>query len=173
LEVVIKTFTKSHIAALSGLSPRLVQFYTDEGVITPVDNQAIKRGRGIARQYSEVNLREFAILRELNINGITLPNIKMIFEYLRGEMKGDTTFKELLESKESYNYFYSFIVVHRCGLQLRGDDESRLDASFYKYPQRNENGSLDGLAQMMLAEIELDTSALVLNINRIFDRLGA
>lgn len=73
-------FKKSEVAAIVGLSPRAVQFYTDLGLIKPY-RQAKKRGSD--RLYDEKNLMEFHRIYRLKKAGFTLEEIKKIMDVLR------------------------------------------------------------------------------------------
>ena len=59
----MKSFTKNTVAEITGLKPRMVQCYTEQKLVTPgIDNTP---GRGRVRRYSELNLLEFLIIKEL------------------------------------------------------------------------------------------------------------
>jgi len=75
----MKSYIKKEISEITGLAPRLVQFYTDEGLITPeVDKGA---GRGKVRRYSKKNLFQFALIKELRDYGINIAALKQIFGF--------------------------------------------------------------------------------------------
>jgi hypothetical protein len=77
----MKSYIKKEISEITGLAPRLVQFYTDEGLITPeVDKGA---GRGKVRRYSIKNLFEFALIKELKDYGINIATLKSILGFIR------------------------------------------------------------------------------------------
>ncbi len=74
----METYTKKQIVELiPTLTPRQVQFYTDEGVITPLET---KSGRGNVRRYTKENLYEFAVVGYLAKIGITVSTIRNIIE---------------------------------------------------------------------------------------------
>lgn len=57
------SFTKKQVSEIIDLSPRLIQYYTERGVVHPdVDEGA---GRGNVRRYSKANLLQFSIIKEL------------------------------------------------------------------------------------------------------------
>jgi len=76
----VEGFTNKQIAEKTGLSPRLIQFYTLEGVVTPEVNAG--KGRGRVRRYSEKNLFEFALVSELSTYGIKITAIRHIIQGL-------------------------------------------------------------------------------------------
>jgi DNA-binding transcriptional MerR regulator len=76
----VEGFTNKQIAEKTGLSPRLIQFYTLEGVVTPEINAG--KGRGRVRRYSEKNLFEFALVSELSTYGIKIMAIRHIIQGL-------------------------------------------------------------------------------------------
>ena len=57
------TYTKKKVAELTGLTPRQVQFYTEEGVVEPDPGSG--KGRGSVRTYSRENVIVFLIIKEL------------------------------------------------------------------------------------------------------------
>ncbi|NNF99250.1 MAG: MerR family transcriptional regulator [Desulfobacteraceae bacterium] len=74
-------YTKKEVAELTALTPRLVQFYTERGVVKPhVDDGS---GRGKVRRYSTNNLIEFGVIRQLVEFGITVSKISDILNLLR------------------------------------------------------------------------------------------
>lgn len=75
------SYTKKQISDISGLSPRLVQFYTEEGLILPEKNSG--KGRGNIRQYSKKSLIDFLIIKELANYGITKTKMKAFLKYIR------------------------------------------------------------------------------------------
>ena len=74
----MKEFTKKHLEEILGLKRGAVDFYYREGLVRPeVDDPT---GRGTRRRYSQKNLIEFAVIRELVSNGIPIRQIKQILE---------------------------------------------------------------------------------------------
>ena len=77
----IMSYTKKKVAEVTGLTPRLVQFYTERGVVTPEVDEG--RGRGRFRLYSRNNILEFAVINELVSYGMTVYKIGVILQALR------------------------------------------------------------------------------------------
>lgn len=69
-------WTKKEVAEIVGLTPRTIQFYTDEGIIVPGKYAPV--GRGTTRKYSAKNLVEFAVVSELSRCGLSLSDIKQV-----------------------------------------------------------------------------------------------
>ncbi len=67
---------KSLIAEKTGLTVRQLQFYTEQGVVTPEIDAG--EGRGKSRRYSDHNLFQFSIIKGLVELGITIRKIKEI-----------------------------------------------------------------------------------------------
>jgi len=76
-------FTKKQIAEISGLSPRLIQFYTEESLIKPEKNSG--EGRGNVRLFSEKSLFDFLIIAELGNYGIKKFRIAKFLKYAQNE----------------------------------------------------------------------------------------
>lgn len=76
-----RTFIKKEVAGILDLTPRTVHFYTDEGLVVPVENPT---GRGKTRRYSFANVVQLAIVRELAANGFDLKTIYQILSFRRG-----------------------------------------------------------------------------------------
>lgn len=73
-------FTNKDVAGVIGINPRLVQYYTNQGVIVP----AVGGGkRGQSWTYSKEHLIEFGIIKEMAGYGMPLQKIKDFFEYFR------------------------------------------------------------------------------------------
>ena len=67
--------TKKTIVEKVDMSPRLIQFYNEEGVVVPIGGGG---RRGKSWQYSEKNLVEFGIIKQLAQYGITVSRIRQI-----------------------------------------------------------------------------------------------
>lgn len=82
-------WTKSEVAEIVGLTPRTIQYYTDEGIIVPGKYAPV--GRGTTRKYNAKNLVEFAVVSELSRCGIPLSDIKHVMHSgrLRESAGGD------------------------------------------------------------------------------------
>jgi|GEM_PF-1363406 len=70
--------TRKDIARKTGLSPRIIQFYVDSGVVKPIENKDIRRG--IAWEYNEQHLIQWRIIKKLIDCGITVRKMKKILE---------------------------------------------------------------------------------------------
>ena len=74
-------FTKKEISEISGLTPRLVQFYTEQGLILPEKNTG--EGRGNVRRFSRESLFDFLIIADLSKYGITKLRISNCLKFLK------------------------------------------------------------------------------------------
>ena len=71
-----KGYTNKEVTKILNLTARVVQSYSDQGIVIPdIYNPA---GRGSTRIYSRKNLVEFLIVRKLAEHGVTLAKIKDI-----------------------------------------------------------------------------------------------
>ena len=75
------SFTKKDIVKLTGLPPRLVQFYTESNVIIPDADEG--KGRGKVRRYTKANLFAFLIIKELSEMKMSISRIREIINLLR------------------------------------------------------------------------------------------
>lgn len=95
-----KFFTKKQIAETAGLTPRQVQFYVEEGIITPdVDSG---RGRGNVRKYSRKNLLEFMLVKTLSDYKIGISQIREILTYLRDHERSPLDIPEIYNEPPLY-----------------------------------------------------------------------
>jgi DNA-binding transcriptional MerR regulator len=76
----MKGYCNKEIFEKTGLTPRLIQFYTQEQVVIPEIDSG--KGRGRVRRYSEKNLFQFALVKELNDYGIKLSIVKGVINLL-------------------------------------------------------------------------------------------
>lgn len=91
--------TKKEITELTKLTPRQVQFYTEERVIRPEVDKG--EGRGKVRRYSKNNVIEFLLVRELAKYNIALYTLKRIIEKVRKEVLSNVIWiNERPEQKE-------------------------------------------------------------------------
>lgn len=67
-------FNKKRIAELTGLTERQVQFYTEQGIVTPEIDPG--EGRGSTRYYSDHNVAQFMIIKGLSDLGMTIGRIR-------------------------------------------------------------------------------------------------
>lgn len=71
-------FTRKKVSELLGISGSSIQMYTDRGIITPkISNPS---GRGTIRKYSDENLVELLLIKELQKFGIPLKKIEKIIK---------------------------------------------------------------------------------------------
>ncbi|HAR34794.1 MAG TPA: hypothetical protein DCR95_12120 [Desulfobacter sp.] len=73
-------FNKKRVAEITGLTERQIQFYTENGIVTPEVDPGM--GRGKRRLYSHDNLFQFSIIKELTSFGIPISKLKFIFDLL-------------------------------------------------------------------------------------------
>lgn len=88
--MTMENFTRGQVAEKTGLDPRLVQFYTDEGVVTPESGGG---RRGQSWKYSRQSLLDFAVIKNLNGYGMTLKKVRQVINALRGY----TLYKQLIK----------------------------------------------------------------------------
>ncbi|MBW2631053.1 MAG: MerR family transcriptional regulator [Deltaproteobacteria bacterium] len=104
-------YTKKQISEITRLSLRLVQFYTEEGVVIPDIDEG--KGRGKRRKYSCKNLTEFLLIKELSDYGITLQKIKFIMNFLNLKT---TVFidnsRDIEDGLEEYN-IKTYIIIYK------------------------------------------------------------
>ena len=72
-------FNKKRIAEITKLTQRQVQFYTEQGVVTPEIDAG--EGRGKTRLYSDRNLAQFLIIKGLTELGMTISKIRPIIKH--------------------------------------------------------------------------------------------
>jgi DNA-binding transcriptional MerR regulator len=77
------SLNKTAIAERSGLTPRQVQFYTEQGIIVPEVDPG--EGRGKTRLYSDHNLFQFGIIKVLVDLGLSVHKIKFIMDFLENQ----------------------------------------------------------------------------------------
>jgi DNA-binding transcriptional MerR regulator len=76
----ITGYNQKKITEKTGLTPRQIQFYSEQGVVTPeVD---LGEGRGKARVYSEHNMIQFLIIKNLADLGMPISKIKPFLRYI-------------------------------------------------------------------------------------------
>src|SRR5271165_3861485 len=73
------TFTSSEVVALTGISPRQLQWWDEQGIVVP--------GReGHRRVYSLDDLAEMVVLSELRQRGFSLQKIRRVLRFLHQEL---------------------------------------------------------------------------------------
>ena len=82
---ILMSFSKKQIVQTSELTPRQVQFFTEQGVVSPDEDPG--EGRGKVRRYSRRNLLDFLIIKNLQDWRITVSEIKTILKAIRSMRK--------------------------------------------------------------------------------------
>jgi DNA-binding transcriptional MerR regulator len=85
--MMAKSYTNKQISEKTGLSQRLIQFYTQEGVVVAEIDAGT--GRGSVRRYSEKNLFQFALVAELSFYGIKISTIKSVMKFVEPRLSSD------------------------------------------------------------------------------------
>lgn len=98
------SYTKKQVSEISGLSLRLVQFYTEEGLILPEKNTG--KGRGNIRQYSKKSLLDFLVIAELENYGVTKSRMVNFLKYIHSEPMVATYSKERFYEKGVRVFLY-------------------------------------------------------------------
>jgi hypothetical protein len=75
-----KTFTRQKLADLVGIPPRRLDFYISQKLISISEDEK-NPGRGVARQLSEKNAFELAIVKKLSDAGLSLTQIKSMLKF--------------------------------------------------------------------------------------------
>lgn len=101
------SYTKKQVSEISGLSLRLVQFYTEEGLILPEKNTG--EGRGNVRRYSKRSLIDFLVIKELANYGITKPKMKAFLNYIYTIPYATTYIDDSLYKKGIKFFLYLYI----------------------------------------------------------------
>jgi DNA-binding transcriptional MerR regulator len=92
----MQAYLKRDIAKHLGKSPKVIQTWTDMGLVNP--DLIPSQGRGISRVYSSLNLLQFAFCDELlKCRGMTLAAIKWILDKIRLESSDEDSFKRAIK----------------------------------------------------------------------------
>jgi DNA-binding transcriptional MerR regulator len=86
-------FSKKEAAEETGLTPRTIHYYTDEGLVIPHMNST---GKGTTRKYSRMNLFELLLARNMADNNILIRDVRFVMDQIRGGMKALGPGKEVL-----------------------------------------------------------------------------
>ena len=73
-----KSFTSSQVVALTGITPRQLQWWDERGIVVPG-----RRGR--RRLYSMEDLAEVAVICELRRKGFSLQRVRKVMRFLARE----------------------------------------------------------------------------------------
>jgi len=71
-------FSSKDVVALTGISPRQLQWWDEQGIVSPA-----RRGRN--RTYSMPDLMEVAVLCELRRKGFSLQRVRKVMRFLQRE----------------------------------------------------------------------------------------
>ena len=74
-----RTFTTREVVALTGISPRQLQWWDEQGIVVPAR-------AGHQRMYSLDDLAEVAVVRELRQRGFSLQKIRRVIRFLQKEL---------------------------------------------------------------------------------------
>ena len=86
---MLETFTSSQVGALTGISPRQLQWWDEQGLVSPA-----RSGRN--RLYSMADLTEVSVISELRSKGFSLQRVRKVIRFLQREMG-----KRLIETLSS------------------------------------------------------------------------
>ena len=84
-----ETFTSRQVVALTGISPRQLQWWDEQGLVSPA-----RRGRN--RLYSMADVTEVSVIAELRGKGFSLQRVRKVIRFLQREMG-----KRLIETLSS------------------------------------------------------------------------
>ncbi len=77
----MQTFGSKAVGELTGVTPRQIQYWDEEGIIKPSVREP--SGRGTVRLYSYLDLIQFRVLKELKDQGVSLQKIRRSLDFLR------------------------------------------------------------------------------------------
>lgn len=153
---------------------RLVQYYTERGVVTPETD--VGEGRGKMRRYSKKNLVEFGIINELAGYGVSFSNVVKIFKLLRrfipnheGRFKSGKSKKRIIGK-----------MVSGGSVLDRWEHPSSLGTYLILY--RNPKNEFEEIREIHGIELhsalsdgrlERTSSALIINLGQIISRVKA
>ena len=93
-------YTKKQVAELVGIEALMVGFYTDQRVVRP---EKPGKGRGHHHKYSDKNIRQFRLVKELASSaGLKLSQIKGVMRYLDREPIKCFEDPDLLKNQKFY-----------------------------------------------------------------------
>jgi DNA-binding transcriptional MerR regulator len=75
----MQEFTSQEIVALTGISPRQLQWWDEEGIVSPA-----RQGR--CRLYSFADLTEISVICELRRKGFSLQRVRTVLRFLQREL---------------------------------------------------------------------------------------
>jgi DNA-binding transcriptional MerR regulator len=74
-----ETFSSRQVIALTGISPRQLQWWDEQGIISPA-----RQGRN--RLYSMADLTEISVICELRAKGFSLQRVRKVIRFVQREM---------------------------------------------------------------------------------------
>lgn len=74
----MKAFTSQHVVALTGISPRQLQWWDEQGIVSPA-----RQGR--CRLYSLADVTEISVICELRRKGFSLQRVRKVLRFLQRE----------------------------------------------------------------------------------------
>ncbi len=74
----MKTFTSQNVVALTGISPRQLQWWDEQGIVSPA-----RQGR--CRLYSLADLAEISVICVLRSKGFSLQRVRKVLRFLQRE----------------------------------------------------------------------------------------
>ena len=74
----MKTFTSQNVVRLTGISPRQLQWWDEQGIVSPA-----RHGR--CRLYSLADLTEISVICELRRKGFSLQRVRKVLRFLQRE----------------------------------------------------------------------------------------
>jgi len=74
----MKTFTSQNVVRLTGISPRQLQWWDEQGIVSPA-----RQGR--CRLYSLADLTEISVICELRRKGFSLQRVRKVLRFLQRE----------------------------------------------------------------------------------------
>ena len=81
----VRSYRIGELARMFGLTPRTIRFYEELGLISPLDRSGTSH-----RRYSERDAIRIKRLQQLKEYGLTLSEIKELFELARTDRSGDS-----------------------------------------------------------------------------------
>jgi DNA-binding transcriptional MerR regulator len=75
----MQEFTSQEIVALTGISPRQLQWWDEQGIVSPA-----RQGR--CRLYSFADLTEISVICELRRKGFSLQRVRTVLRFLQREL---------------------------------------------------------------------------------------
>jgi len=152
-------YTKRQLADLTGLLGRQVQFYFDEGIVGSVAGTGGVRGRAL--RFSEEQVAELFIIKELADYGMTVRRVKQIVEYLR-----TTQYVSKYEEAKSPMQ-ETFLLIHKRNEEI--DPKFRFHVEYLGPPGTNDVAESNAL--LRVRDMKKSTGLIVINLGRILRKM--